>query len=86
MGVRIFVGNLPWRYSSSELAGLFDSYGTVLSAEVVTDSLTGRSRGFGFVELAGIGAAATAITELDGCECDGRQVTVYRARRAQVSP
>ncbi|MFQ5518134.1 MAG: RNA recognition motif domain-containing protein [Acidimicrobiia bacterium] len=82
--MRIFVGNLPWRYSSNDLTRLFESYGTVVSAEVVSDALTGHSRGFGFVEMNGREAALAAIDGLDGCDCDGRQVTVYRARRARI--
>ena len=83
MGVRIFAGNLPWRYSSDDLAELFAEFGTVESAEVCRDPITGRSRGFGFVEVATRAAALLAIEELDGTECDGRQVNIYRARSSR---
>ncbi len=77
--MRIFVGNLPFRTGSNELADMFGRFGEVQSADVVLDRDTGRSRGFGFVEMADdVGRAA--IEELDGSDMDGRRLTVNEAR------
>ncbi len=77
--MKIYVGNLPFRTSSNELADLFGRFGEVQSADVVLDRDTGRSRGFGFVEMAD-DAARSAIEELDGSDLDGRRLTVNEAR------
>ena len=79
VSVSIFVGNLPWSYTDVELADLFTEYGDVLEATVVCDRETGRSRGFGFVEMAS-GDARLAIRAVDGSEASGRPLTVNRAR------
>lgn len=76
----IFVGNLPFSTSSPELEELFAQYGTVSRAQVITDRDTGRSRGFGFVEMDSDDEAQSAIQELDGTDMDGRQLTVNVAR------
>lgn len=73
------MGNLPYSYDSSALESLFSSYGEVESAAVITDRDTGRSRGFGFVEMPDE-AARRAIEELNGKDVDGRPLTVNEAR------
>jgi len=77
--MKIYVGNLPFRTSSNELADMFGRFGEVQSADVVLDRDTGRSRGFGFVEMPD-DAARSAIEELDGSDMDGRRLTVNEAR------
>ncbi|MDG1754177.1 MAG: RNA-binding protein [Rhodothermales bacterium] len=74
----IFVGNLPWRTDDQELENLFSQYGEVLSAKVISDRETGRSRGFGFVEMED-DAALEAIENLNGQEMDGREIRVNEA-------
>lgn len=73
------MGNLPFSYDSSSLESLFSSYGTVQSASVISDRDTGRSRGFGFVEMADEDGRK-AIDELNGKDIDGRRLTVNEAR------
>src|SRR3954469_11919974 len=80
MAKRIYVGNLPWAYSSSDLENLFRDFGDVAAAEVVTDRDTGRSRGFGFVQMANDGDMDAAIDGLNGQDCDGRPLVVNEAR------
>lgn len=76
----IFVGNLPFSASSPELEELFAQYGTVSRAQVITDRDTGRSRGFGFVEMDSDEEAQNAIQTLDGSDFGGRQLRVNVAR------
>ena len=76
---KIYVGNLPWSIGDPELQDLFASYGTVHSAKVITDRETGRSRGFGFVEM-DEDAAQKAISELDGRDHAGRALRVNEAQ------
>jgi RNA recognition motif-containing protein len=76
--MKLYVGNLPWSIGNQELEDLFSSYGTVTSANVITDRDTNRSRGFGFVELDDGGAEA--IEALNESEVDGRKVIVNEAR------
>lgn len=78
--MNIYVGNLPFRYDSEDLAALFRRFGEVSSAQVIMDRDTGRSRGFGFVEMDDSEAARRAIEELDGSDVDGRRLTVNEAR------
>lgn len=83
MSVSIYVGNLAFSVNDSSLASIFSSYGEVLSANVISDRETGRSRGFGFVEMEA-DAARAAISALDGKEYDGRRLKVNEAqKRAQ---
>lgn len=77
--VNIFVGNLPFSTNSADLEALFAQYGAVESAAVITDRDTGRSRGFGFVEMPDA-AANEAIEALNGSDYGGRQLTVNEAR------
>ena len=78
MSKNIFVGNLPFSTTSDELREMFAEYGNVTRAQVATDRETGRSRGFGFVEMSEGGDAA--ITALNGAELGGRALTVNEAR------
>ncbi|MFH2126412.1 MAG: RNA-binding protein [Pseudomonadota bacterium] len=79
MAKKIFVGNLPFSTTSEELKEIFAAYGEVISANVVTDRATGRSRGFGFVEMESAGADA-AIGALNGKEMGGRPLRVDQAK------
>jgi RNA recognition motif-containing protein len=78
--MRIYVGNLSYSTSEQTLRETFERYGTVESATVITDRDTGRSRGFGFVEMSNDEEARNAIEALNGAEVDGRQLTVNEAR------
>ena len=80
MSTNIFVGNLPFSATSSELEQLFGQHGTVTSAQVISDRETGRSRGFGFVEMESSDSAKTAIEALNGHNLDGRDLTVNVAK------
>ena len=77
--VNVYVGNLPFSTTQADLEALFAQYGEVESAAVITDRDTGRSRGFGFVEMPDA-AANEAIAELNGSDYGGRQLTVNQAR------
>jgi RNA recognition motif-containing protein len=79
---KIYVGNLPWSVGDTELRELFAPFGTVHSASVVNDRETGRSRGFGFVEM-DEGDAMKAIGDLDGREHGGRALRVNEAQERQ---
>jgi RNA recognition motif-containing protein len=79
MTTRIFIGSLPYATRDAKLEELFSRYGTVVSAKVITDKLTGRSKGFGFVEMSSSSEAQTAIAALNGSEFDGRSLTVNEA-------
>ena len=76
----IFVGNLDWGTTEEELAQLFHSYGEITSVQINTDRDTGRSRGFGFVEMPDATQAQAAIAGLHGMSVGGRTVTVSEAR------
>jgi RNA recognition motif-containing protein len=78
--MNIYVGNLPFDAQDRDLRSLFAEYGTIDSASVVTDRDTGRSRGFGFVELADRDQARRAIEQLNGHDLNGRQLTVNEAK------
>lgn len=80
MGKRLYVGNLSYEVTSSDLEALLASHGTVQSAEVISDRTTGQSKGFGFVEMANDSEAAAAIEALNGHELHGRNLTVNEAR------
>ncbi|MCD6352418.1 MAG: RNA-binding protein [Armatimonadetes bacterium] len=81
--MRIYVGNLSYDTTETTLREAFEQFGTVESAVVITDRDTGRSRGFGFVEMTDKEEAETAIRALDGSELDGRNLTVNEARPRQ---
>jgi RNA recognition motif-containing protein len=80
MARKLFVGGLPYRTTNDELRDAFAKAGEVASASIVTDRETGRSRGFGFVEMAQDGDADSAIEMWNGKEFDGRTLTVSDAR------
>ena len=80
MATNIYVGNLPWTTTNEELADMFAQFGQVTKAQIVTDRDTGRSRGFGFVEMATDEGAQKAITELHESQLGGRTLTVNEAR------
>ena len=80
VGKKLYVGNLTYRVSSSDLEQLFSQFGSVESAEVISDRDTGRSKGFGFVEMSNDNEARAAIDALNDQEHDGRRLTVNEAR------
>lgn len=80
MGKKLYVGNLSFSVDSDQLQDWFAAHGTVESAQVIKDRDTGRSKGFGFVEMSSEEEARAAISELDGKEMEGRNVRVDEAR------
>jgi RNA recognition motif-containing protein len=80
MARKIYVGNLPWSTTSADLEAMFAPHGAVRSAEVISDRETGRSRGFGFVEMETDDGLQAAINALNGHEINGRPLTVNEAR------
>ena len=78
--MNIFVGNLPFTTTESDLRDLFAEYGNIESAAIINDRDSGRSRGFGFVELAADARANDAIRDLDGTSIDGRSIKVNEAK------
>ena len=83
--MNIFVAGLSFKVNDADLANLFEEYGQVSSARVITDRQTGRSKGYGFVEL-DEEAGAKAIEELNGAEYDGRTISVSEARPKEERP
>ncbi len=77
---KLYIGNLPYTLRDSDLEALFADYGTVASAVVIMDRASGRSKGFGFVELEDDAMADKAIAELSGKDVDGRNLVVNEAR------
>ena len=86
MGKKLYVGNLSYNVDSSELEQLFAPHGQVVSAQIINDRDTGRSKGFGFVEMANDNEADAAITALNGQDHDGRALTVNEARPREERP
>ena len=80
MGKKLYVGNLSYSVDSSELEQLFGQHGQVVSAQIINDRDTGRSKGFGFVEMANDDEATAAIAALNGQQHGGRALTVNEAR------
>jgi len=80
MATKLYVGNLTYSMTNSSLETLFTEFGEVRSAQIVMDRDTGRSKGFGFVEMANEQASKAAIAALNGKEVDGRSLTVNEAR------
>lgn len=78
--MNIYVGNLPYSFSNADLEELFNTHGTVESAQVIMDRTTGRSRGFGFVEMPDDDEARAAIEALNDADAGGRRLTVNEAR------
>ncbi len=81
MSTNLYVGNLSFQTSNSQLEGLFADFGEVTSAQVITDRDTGQSRGFGFVEMKTSEGADSAISSLNGKDVDGRQLKVNVAKQ-----
>jgi RNA recognition motif-containing protein len=80
MGTKLYVGNLSWGINDDSLKAAFEAFGTVASAVVITDRMSGRSKGFGFVEMSSPEEAQAAIEGMDGKELDGRPLKVNEAR------
>jgi RNA recognition motif-containing protein len=80
MGKKIYVGNLPFSATNESLSEMFASFGKVDSSKIVTDRDTGRSKGFGFVEMSDSSEADAAIEKLNGADFGGRSLTVNEAR------
>jgi len=78
--MNLYVGNLPFDISETDLTDLFGQHGSVGKTSIIMDKMTGRSRGFGFVEMPNDGEAAAAITALHGKDYNGRALTVNEAK------
>lgn len=78
--MNIYVGNLPWKSTDDDLRAAFEAFGEVSSAKVIVDRDSGRSRGFGFVEMPDDGAARQAIEGMNGTDLQGRSLRVNEAR------
>ena len=85
MSTKIYVGNLPYSVTDSSLESNFSEFGSVSSAKVMMDRETGRSKGFGFVEMASADVAQAAITALNGMSVDGRSIVVNLARPRETT-
>ena len=85
MGNKLYVGNLAYSVRDDELQQAFGQFGTVTSAKVMMDRETGRSKGFGFVEMASAEVAQAAISALNGMSVDGRSIVVNLARPREAS-
>ena len=83
MSKKLYVGNLPWATTSSDLENMFREFGEVASAEVIMDRDTGRSRGFGFVQMSDDQSADSAINALNGQDMNGRPLVVNEARERE---
>ena len=86
MGSKLYVGNLSYDVTSSDLQALFEPHGTVTSAEVISDRDTGRSKGFGFVQMGSDAEAQAAIAALNGQDNAGRALTVNEAKPREDRP
>ena len=86
MGSKLYVGNLSYNTNAAELEQLCSAHGTVQSAEVIADRETGRSKGFGFVQMGSDEEAQAAIAALNGKEVDGRALTVNEAKPREDRP
>ena len=80
---KLFVGSLPWAVDDAKLAEIFSQAGSVVTARVIKDRETGRSRGFGFVEMSTDEEADLAIKNLNGVDMDGRKIVVNEARPSE---
>jgi RNA recognition motif-containing protein len=87
MSKKVFVGNLSWKTTEEELRQFFEEFGEVVSAKIVIDQMTGRSKGFGFVEMKNAEDAARAIDSLNGRDLGGRPIRTSLAQdRASSAP
>ncbi len=78
--MNIYVGNIPYRLGEEDLREIFEEYGTVESVKIITDKFSGRSKGFGFIEMPDAEEAKKAIEELNEAEVDGRNLRVNEAK------
>jgi cold-inducible RNA-binding protein len=83
MGAKLYVGNLPYSVTEERLQQHFGQHGSVVSARIITDKFTGRSKGFGFVEMSSDQEAERAATALNGTDFEGRNIVVSEARPQQ---
>lgn len=79
-GKKLYVGGLPYSVTDTQLEAIFSPHGSVESARVITDRMTGRSRGFGFVEMSSNDEAEASVTALNGSDVEGRTLTVNEAK------
>ena len=86
MAKKLYVGGLPYKTTNDELQALFEAAGQVASATIIMDKMTGRSKGFGFVEMSNDADADTAISMFNGKDYDGRNLTVNEARPMEARP
>ena len=86
MATKLFVGGLPFSATQEELQNFFAEAGQVVSATIITDKMTGRSKGFGFVEMSNDDEAKKAVDMFNGKEMGGRKITVNEARPMQPRP
>lgn len=86
MAIKLFIGNLPYTVTSFDLNQLFSQAGAVASADVVMDRMTGRSRGFGFVEMSNDDESQKAIDMFNGYDIEGRKLVVNQARPREDRP
>lgn len=86
MAKKLYVGNLSYSTTDDSLKQAASAYGAVSSATVITDRMSGRSKGFGFIEMENDSEASAAISGLDGKDLDGRQIRVSEARPMQDRP
>jgi RNA recognition motif-containing protein len=84
--MNIFVGSLPFSLEENELREFFEEYGEVSSVKIISDKFTGRSKGFGFVEMPDDAAAQKAIDELNGAEVNGRSIVVNKSEEKKDGP
>jgi RNA recognition motif-containing protein len=80
MGAKLYVGNLPYSVTEEKLQQHFEQHGSVVSARIITDKFSGRSKGFGFVEMSSDEEAQKATTALNGTDFEGRNIVVSEAR------
>ena len=86
MGTKLYVGNLSFNTSDTDIKNLFQQAGTVVSCDVILDKFTSKSRGFGFVEMSTNEEAAKAIADFNGKDLDGRALTVNEAKPREERP
>jgi RNA recognition motif-containing protein len=86
MGKKLYVGNLSWGTNDESLRDAFSQFGEVVSAQVIVDRMSGRSKGFGFVEMGAQEEADAAVAAMNGKELDGRALTVNEARPMEERP
>ena len=80
MGIKLYVGSLPWLMDDKQLLGMFEVHGKVISAKIIRDHVSGRSRGFGFMEMDDLSDAKNAVNVLNNSEISGRYIIVKEAR------